>query len=327
MNFSERRLDFGSVRSLVWQGDDLIDWVEGGTRFSLNGSSTRAKVNYAGDFDAAIATSAGDIAVIYKRLGTKAVVLKDGQLVREINRSYYHADAYEYPICLWERTDSPTMIIHCPDDNNRLEIEDAVSGLRLSINETRNPPDFFHSRLSINPSGTHLMSAGWVWHPMDVANIYRLPVAHEIGDLDTPLTTVDTTNEVSTCVWINDDLALAANADNNEYEDEDPFKSGSLGCWSMDSKQWSRLSLPDTTLGRLMPLGEDYVISFYEHPKLIRMTDGVVVRDWPHIYSGKQTSSIIHHIGNLPPIATDSTGLRFAVASDKHIHVVSLEGD
>ncbi len=327
MKFAEREIEHGSVRSLVWQGDDLIDWVAGGTRFSPDGTITAATACFAGDFDAAIATIAGDIAVIYKRLGTKAIVLENGQVVREINRSFYHANAYEYPICLWERKENPTMIIHCPDDYNQLEIEDAVSGRRLSYNGKRNPPDFFHSRLSTNPSGTYLMSAGWVWHPMDVANIYRLPNPKGTSDLDTPFATVDTANEVSACAWVKDELVLAANADSYEIEEGEPFTSGSLGLWSVQSKQWSRLSVPNTTLGLLMPLGEDHVISFYEHPKLIRVSDGVVINEWSHIESGKQTSSIIHHIDSLPPIAIDSEGLRFAVANKKYINVVSFEGE
>ena len=171
------------------------------------------------------------------------------------------------------------------------------------------------------------MSAGWVWHPMDVANIYRLPDTEETMELDTPFATVDTANEVSACSWINDELVVAANAESPEVDDEEPFAGGSLGQWSIRSKKWSSLSVPDTTLGRLMPLGEDYVVSFYEHPKLIRVFDGVVVNEWPHINSGKQTGSIIHHIKSLPPIAIDSSNLRFAVANDGRIHVISFKVD
>ncbi len=327
MKFVERKIKYPAVRSLVWQDGDLIDWVAGGTRFSSDGSVTRPPVSYAGDFDAAIATSTGDIAVVYKRLGTKAIVLNDGEVVREINRSYYQAHAYEYPLCLWEREGQPTMIIHCPGGYNQLEIEEAVSGQRLSNSGERNPPDFFHSRLSINPSGTHLMSAGWVWHPMDAANIYRLPEFNAKSDLDTPYDTVDSANEISACSWVNDELILAANSESLEVDEEEEFAPGSLGCWSIKSRRWSKLSVPDTKLGQLMPLGEDYVVSFYEYPKLIRVSDGAVVSEWPHIHSGKQTSSIICHIDSLPPIAIDSSGLRFAVASDKDIHVVSFEAD
>lgn len=87
MEFIERIIKHSSVRSLVWQGDELVDWVGGGTRFAMDGMITPASVYFAGNFDAAVATSSGDIVVIYKRLGTKAIVLENGRVEREINRS------------------------------------------------------------------------------------------------------------------------------------------------------------------------------------------------------------------------------------------------
>jgi len=95
--------------------------------------------------------------------------------------------------------------------------------------------------------------------------------------------------------------------------------------WSIKSKQWSDLSVPETTLGTMAPLGDDHVISFYEYPKLIRVSDGAVIEEWPHINSGKQTSSIIHHIDKLPPIAIDREGQRFAVANEGCIHIVLIK--
>jgi hypothetical protein len=35
--------------------------------------------------------------------------------------------------------------------------------------------DFFHSRLAVSPDGRFLLSAGWVWHPLSLAEIYELP--------------------------------------------------------------------------------------------------------------------------------------------------------
>ena len=235
MNFEEKQIEHKSVRSLVWQGDDLIDWVSGGSRFTVSGEIIPASVYFAGDFDSAIASKSGDIVVIYKQLGTKAIILENHNFVREINRSYYHADAYEYPICLWEKEGEPTSIIHCPDDYNQLVIEDALTGERFSPTSERNSPDFFHSRLSLNPSGTCLMSAGWVWHPMDIANIYRLPSSTGEFDLDSAFATIDTANEASTCTWINDESLIAANSDEFEYDEDDPFTTGALAVWSIKS--------------------------------------------------------------------------------------------
>src|SRR5262245_4771266 len=92
-----------SVRSLVWKGDRLVDWVGGGGSFGLDGSTTESGVRYAYEFDAACACE--DYAIIYTRLATKGLIVRLGEWGREINRSYYHADVYDYPVCLWRHGD------------------------------------------------------------------------------------------------------------------------------------------------------------------------------------------------------------------------------
>jgi hypothetical protein len=95
------------IRSLCWRKDDLIDWVGGGRTFALDGTEQRASVRYAYRFDAATASRDGRFAVIYERLGTKGLVLKDGKILREIDRSFYQANAYEIRSpCSMNRVDS-----------------------------------------------------------------------------------------------------------------------------------------------------------------------------------------------------------------------------
>jgi hypothetical protein len=67
------------VRSLVWDGEELVDWVAGGARYSLNGEVVEPRVFCAYPFDAAVALAGSAFAVIYTRLGTKGLVLRDGQ--------------------------------------------------------------------------------------------------------------------------------------------------------------------------------------------------------------------------------------------------------
>src|SRR5262249_50105211 len=58
-----------NVRSLTCFGDSLIDWVDGGAVYELNGRSRRGGVNYAFKFDAAVSSPDGEFAVIYCRVG------------------------------------------------------------------------------------------------------------------------------------------------------------------------------------------------------------------------------------------------------------------
>jgi hypothetical protein len=87
------------IRSLCWRGDELVDWVGGGRAFAADGTERPATVIQGYRFDVATASPDGRFAVIYERLGTKGLLLHDGRIVREIDRSFYFADAYEYPVC------------------------------------------------------------------------------------------------------------------------------------------------------------------------------------------------------------------------------------
>ncbi|MBE1468219.1 hypothetical protein H4W33_007231 [Kibdelosporangium phytohabitans] len=47
--------------------------------------------------------------------GTKALLLaSDSRLIREVNRSYYQAGVYRYPLTLCTLPDSQTGLVHCP---------------------------------------------------------------------------------------------------------------------------------------------------------------------------------------------------------------------
>ena len=94
----------------------------------------------------------------------QALLLHDGELIRELNRSHQQAGAYDYPIALGALPDGRQILVHCPDAYNVLQIEDAATGERLTAGP-REPRDVFHSRLAISPDGQHLLSAGWYWQP------------------------------------------------------------------------------------------------------------------------------------------------------------------
>lgn len=174
---TELRIQAPGVRSLVWDGDVLIDWVAGGARYGLDGEVAAADVCYAYPFDAAVALPSSGFAVIYTRLGTKGLVLQDGKTLREINRSFYRADVYEYPIALFRLASGRAVMAHCPQDYCQLDIEDLATGELLTRSSARKPDDIFHSRLAASPDGRFLLSAGWLWHPVDCVGLYDIEQA------------------------------------------------------------------------------------------------------------------------------------------------------
>ncbi|MBX7114884.1 MAG: hypothetical protein K1X64_11210 [Myxococcaceae bacterium] len=174
--------------------------------------------------NAATSDTSGRWAVVHERTGTAGILLRDGKIVREIHRSPYHADAFEYPVCLFER-EGRMLLAHCPTSYGRIEIDDAENGKRLTEGPSRKDPDFFHSRLEVSPGGKRLLSAGWVWHPWDAV------VCFEVAAVLTNSTTLDglvgtelsrnvCLSEESSAAWLDDDRVVIGGSREQEDADE-----------------------------------------------------------------------------------------------------------
>jgi hypothetical protein len=316
-----------SVRSLNWIGDDLIDWCGGMKVYGLDGTKREARINYTYDFDAAVTSPSGKYSVIYKKLGTKGLLLRQGQLVRELNRSFYCANAYEYPVALARLRDGREVLVHCPDEYNQLEIEEIENGRRLIPGEARKPSDYFHSRLMIDPSGRWLISAGWVWHPWETPAIYDLERALADPDVIDKSSDAIPGGEVHAVAYAGDDLLIAWSAKEAETEDDGEqfeMKPCTIGMFSLSQMKLVAVQKVEEEIGMMMAVGTEHVVGFYEHPKLVHVPSGRVVARWPEISSGKQRGSINWHHEPVPPIALDSEHRRFAVAGEKQITVVEL---
>lgn len=316
-----RELTFAapSIQSLVWQADTLIDWTSG-ARYHLDGT-TEPRVHSPYPFDAATALPDGEYAVVYTRLGTKGVVLRNGKMLREINRSLYWAQAYEYPVALSRLSNGGAVIVHCPEHYNRLETEDAETGERLTATATRKLDDIFHSRLSISADGRYLLDAAWFWQPVDGVMLFDLEEAlADAGHLDgrgclPQLYADDSAATFDAC----GNILVSLDGDINEerpLREIQTYASGAKNAW-----RTTTLSQP---LGTFMPVGEHFVLGLYNHPRLIDLRDGRIVQEWPHINSGKQTSSIIRGV-EVPVMAFDPAGRRWAVVNDNKLIVLAFD--
>lgn len=321
----------------------LVDWADGGTAYELDGTVRKPHVSYAYAFDACATSPDGRYAVIYKRLGTKGLLLKDGEFLRELNRSYYFADAYEYPVCLWHTPSGQTLLAHCPDEYNSITIEGADTGEAIASwqGAPRDAADFFHSRLQASPSGKRLLSAGWVWHPLDAVVYFDVAFAFEHpSHLGSGESTAESCHvglaavgsaawEVGSAAWQTDDRIILTGTEEPEEVaeswDELDLRPCGLAVYDISSRQTVSSAVLDRPAGTVMPVGPDHVIAFYQHPRLVRLADGKVLHEWPELATGEQASSIIHHIDKPPPLALDPTGRRFAVATTDCIRVVSLD--
>ena len=320
------KIPAAGVRSLVWSGDSLIDWAAGGKRFELDGTTVRSGVFFAFPFNAAVATADGEWVFVYQRLGTKGLLLRNGEHVREINRSYYHAHVYEYPVCLWRDSSGRALLAHCPEGYNRIEIEDAETGERLTSSSARSPNDFFHSRLTVSPDGTRLLSAGWIWHPFDLIAVFDIASAlsdpqHLDQSQSFPSFPEDAEiGEISSACWQSNARLILSGGD-EAFGESLP---SSLVVLDMEDQDFVSSTQLDGPAGAMMAVGAAHIVTFFEFPRLVEISSGRSVNEWPQLPTGKQTGSIIHHLLPLPTLALNPTNRRFAVASDDEISVVTI---
>jgi hypothetical protein len=311
------------VKSLCWDGDTLVDWVAGGTRYALDGTIIKARVHFDYRFDSAIASPSGRFAIIYEKLGTKAILLKDGMLVRELNRSYYHASIYEYPIAFLTLPDGSEAIVHCPQESFRIDIEDAATGRCLTERGVRKPLPVFHSRLLQSAGGSWLASAGWVWHPFDVACLWSLEaVLKDPTLLDSSQVELSFDEEVASVAFCDEERLLVAAGEESRSGGEVVEKLMVVNTSDGTVAQETPIPMKAGTLCRL---ANDLVLGLYQHPRLFRASDGTVVCRWPQLATGEQDSSILHGVASIPPFAMHPRKTMFAVAGPEKTTVVELK--
>ncbi|WP_329379030.1 hypothetical protein OG625_11690 [Streptomyces sp. NBC_01351] len=314
--------------SLRWDGDELVDAAGAFRRWTADGVEHASRFGYGSEIDRAVHSPSGRWTVVYEERGTKALLLDGEKIARELNRSCYQAENYDYPVALGILPDGREVLVHCPDAYNVLEIEDIASGVRLTAG-SRTPRDFFHSRLAVSPDGRRLLSAGWVWSPVGLASAYDLEAALTDPSLldgqGAPgNTALDA--EVGAACWLDADrLAVAATVEGlGDEGDRQALRVRELGVWSCTEGRWLHRSPSTGDWGTLVPCGGNRVLSLYGHPRLVDATDGTVLAEWPDVaVSSREGAFGVTHVPS-PVTALHGDGTRVAVAVEKGIAVLGL---
>ncbi|MBO0754450.1 MAG: hypothetical protein J2P54_01200 [Bradyrhizobiaceae bacterium] len=343
--FRQYSFSASGIRSLCWRGDELVDWVGGGRALALDRTERSASISYANHFDAATASRDGRFAVIYERLGTNGLLLKDGKILREIKRNPYHASAYEYPVALFNEPGGRLLLAHCPKSYCAVELEEVETGRPLTASAEREPSDFFHSRLAASPQGKRLLSAGWAWHPwgivefFDVARALVDPRHLDRGDRVSPYSGYVCLAEEGSACWLDDDRIAVGASDEpedqslvtevaHEFGDEARLRSCGLAEYDLASGQCLRtFQLPEQA-GTILAVGRHHVLSLYRHPKLIDLSSAQVLHVWTELASGLQSSSITWGLkddAKPPPMCFDPVSGRFAIADHNRITVIEFD--
>ncbi|MEV6606056.1 hypothetical protein [Kutzneria sp. NPDC051319] len=319
------------AKTLAWIDGTLYDVAAGWRSFPLDGSAGKARFSgYGEQFDAVTVSPGDDVVALVASTGTKGLLLAaDGSRIREVNRSFYRASNYRYPLALCTLPDGRTGVVHCPDEYNRLEVEVVETGEGLTAGADRDPVDFFHSRLAVSPSGRYLLSAGWVWHPWDSLYVYDLagaladPAALDsFGDVFDLRGLVQA--EVAGACFLGDDVVVSTSEEENDPEGPDDLGPNMLVRWSPVTRTFTWRRQLDATPGDLVAMAGD-ILALYGHPRLYDAATGDLVAEWPDLSTGNAMSAIVRDAVTGPArVAVDDANRRFAVTDGERITVVHL---
>lgn len=246
-------------------------------------------------------------------------------MIREVDHSFPHSEAYRYPLALFTLPDGRTGLVHCPDAYNRLDIEDALTGGRLTIGTDREPDDFFHSRLAVTPSGRYLLSAGWVWHPWGCLAVHDLTRAlTEPTTLDSSVEVFDPgsiTEEVSGACFVGEGIAIRTSA---EPDPDEPVPA-MLALWTPATRTFVWRRQLGHAVGDLVPMAGN-ILALHDHPRLYAAATGDLIAEWPGLKTGHAESAIVWDKTFTGParVAVDQTNKRFATTDGDRITVVQL---
>ncbi|MEJ2901505.1 hypothetical protein WAE58_03675 [Pedobacter panaciterrae] len=292
------------LKTIDWLNGDIVDWVSAGQLYSSDGQQRQiAKYHYAFGFDASITSQNGQYAFIYKRLGTKGILLKDGEIIREINRTHYNAETYEFPAA-FVTVDNETYLVHCPIDYCRLDFENVETGEVVSNIPGRNPSDIFHSRLSISPDNKYLMVCGWAWHPVDTVELFEIEECLKNPQLlDKSFLYPNFGTEINSASFIDNDRILIASTDEEPFDDEVPplLPQKHLAIWNFIKNEITSPIKVNGEFGNLFAINERQAWDMFKFPKIINIQTGEIESKLEEIDSGLQTSSIIYGDIEKPP--------------------------
>ncbi|SEO45878.1 hypothetical protein SAMN05192574_108159 [Mucilaginibacter gossypiicola] len=311
------------LKTISWLNDSLIDWADAAREYTMDGRQIQhSQRSYIYSFNGAITSESGEYAFIYQKLGTKGLLLKNGELLREINRSYYCADVYEYP-ATFITIEGITYLVHCPSEYCRLDFENAETGEIITDVSGRNPSDFFHSRLEVSPSGKYLMSKGWHWHPCDHIEVFKIkdcinnPVL-----LDNSALFPKVTAEVCTASFINDTKVLIGSSDEIFNNGWTYFPEKHIAIWDLTTNQISVPVKVGAEFGNLFSINGELAWDTFKFPKIININTGEVLEKAESVNSGGQRSSIVNK-EELAQIVFNSQTKQLAIANGESIEILT----
>lgn len=316
------------LNTISWFNNTIVDWGSAGTQYFLDGTTKQLYKYHCTLPNAGAITSAdGRYNLIYTKLGTKALLLKDGELLREINRSYYCADVYEYPAA-FVTIENVTYLIHCPVDYKQLDFENVETGEIITNIPGRKPADVFHSRLEISPDNRLLMTKSWVWHPVDIVQIFNLrDCINNPNLLDNEKLHINADTEICTASFIDDTKLLIGSSD--EVYDEGAvlrlLPPKHIAIYDLEKEQILNPVKVNGEFGNLFAINEHFAWDLFKFPKIIDIRTGEIVDQRKSINSGKRNSAISYSLDKQPQIVFNRETKQIAISGKNKIEILTPE--
>lgn len=308
------------LQTIDWLNGKIVDWVSAGQQYSLDGQQKQlAKYHFAFSFDSSITSQDGQYSFIYKRLGTKGLLLKNGEIIREVNRSFYHAETYEFPAAFISFKNE-TFLVHCPIDYCQLDFENVETGEVVTNIQGRKPSDIFHSRLTVSPGNKYLMVCGWAWHPVDTVELFDITACFKNPFLlDKSSLYPDFGTQVNSASFIDNNRILIASSDEEPFDDEVPpiLPQKHIAVWNILTNEISKPVKVNGEFGNIFSINDTLAWDMFKFPKIININTGEIEIKVEEINSGLQTSSILHNdIEDYPQICFNKTTSQIAIKTD-----------
>jgi len=322
-------LQVNGLQTLGWLGDKIIDWARGGQTISLDGEQEALGAYYfAYGFDSVIISSCGVYAFLYKRLGTKGLLLKNGEELREVNRPFYQSEEYEYPAAFITLAGGRTLLAHCPKEYCRLDFEDVETGELLTNSSDRKPADFFHSRLELSLDNRTLLSKGWHWHPWSAVYAFNIEAClANPALLDNGASVPGIGSEINTAGFIDHEQVLVGSSVGEPFDDiNNSVPPLHLAIWNTRTNEVSKAVKVQGEFGNVFPIDERYAWDLYKYPKVIDLNTGEILAKIEDIPTGLQDSSIIGYLaGELPLMAFNPLSKQLAIRQKGVVEVLGWE--
>ncbi|MBD2767653.1 hypothetical protein IC235_07085 [Hymenobacter sp. BT664] len=313
-------------QTIAWVGNEIIDWVSLRKYGPAAAEPPQISRKLALAFDRAITSADGQYAFLYQVLGTKGVLLRNGEPIREINRDEYLATGYEYPAA-FATVDGVTYLVHCPLEYCRIDFENVETGELVTNIPSRQPMDRFHSRFEVSPEGGYLLSKGWLWHPWDMVELFDIraclanPLLLDESELSAP-----TNSELCSAGFISETQVLLGASTEEVMDDEEPsvVPPGHLAVWNFIANEFSQPLKVLAPFGNLFPIDAHRAWDLYQYPKIINLDTGEVMDQLETLNTGRQCSSIIRSIAPVPAIIFNRQTGQVAVKIGANLELLSV---